>query len=674
MNYLTAIIAFPLFLLIWGFELWLFLTSKVKKSNLAVTRLCMLVSTLQMISCWFWLLGFVYSKQRDANGEWKTGVGVLSEAMGEDEEMNCPGLVGAEMILAMFQALFSVITVHQTLQLRRLYNRTTNAGFQNDPWIKPLFGAILGCYLYFCFMTAHNRRCQRSGAPKYWQLAKEKYGAAAPAVMDALDLKYGAEDVVADQHYLSVWVPWQHHFYPIFLIFDAVFGLMMNNYVNSLSAAFSSGNGKTNKTVKIFQLFFNYEAKMIIAGCALAVGIFVVQFILKAKALSMIACVFCVLMYVTYALRRVPMMMLYCQFPPFVNKFGMALEGGDGGNASQNERMQISVLGTACTGKTTLFKQLQIILGGGFSVDDRDRACKDTRDHCTKLVAALVNYDAGVYNALQPAHRAAIEDAATNGVNDGNMTAVCAAMNAAAADDAVMALLKKHDADMIGNPSYFAARFSDVYREGYVPSDDDILRVRKKTESLEWLDVVHPQTQQTIRFHDAPGQKDKFDQWRALRKYEVIDATIFVMAISDFNKYVAHAKDNVDNYRAQAFSGAEAAEGGMINALNDSLSVFEMAMKASKGKPIILFFNKVDLLEIKLAAGLEATEHHPKCAGNDKALVVDYFTKVWTDVGLKCGVSKVDVYPTCATDQATMQVVVTQILQQLLAKQLAAMF
>jgi hypothetical protein len=228
------------------------------------------------------------------------------------------------MLLAVFQALFSLVTVHQALQMREILKRTQDSAYRTSEWVKPLFALGLGIYVYFAWCTAFNRRCQRGGNPRDWQVLKEKYGEAKTAAfMKEMDLNYNS----ADDEFLSIWVPWQHHFYPIFLIFDSIFGLMLYSDVKKLALSFqsSAGKGQVNQTVRTFQKFFKFEAQMILIGCVLAILIFIIQFMLKVKALSIVACFFCVAMYVTYACRRVPMMMLYTQFPPFVKKFGMDL-------------------------------------------------------------------------------------------------------------------------------------------------------------------------------------------------------------------------------------------------------------------------------------------------------------------------------------------------------------
>jgi hypothetical protein len=85
-----------------------------------------------------------------------------------------------------------------------------------------------------------------------------------------------------------------------------------------------------------------------------------------------------------------------------------------------------------------------------------------------------------------------------------------------------------------------------------------------------------------------------------------------------------------------------------------------------------MFFNKVDLLDIKLKKGASVKEHFPECPGDDRDSIVAYFSEKYKALARKP--ENITIYPTCATDQETMNTVVTQMLQQLLAKQLKALF
>jgi len=374
--------------------------------------------------------------------------------------------------------------------------------------------------------------------------------------------------------------------------------------------------------------------------------------------------------------------MLYTQFPPFVKKFDMELDAGDssagggkavgpngGGAMGESSLFAVQVLGTAACGKTTLFKQLRIILGGGFSNRDREEAADHIKEHILMLTQVLLSDMPGGDAIGTPETRAQIKS-----MNVPLTEASVATLSGVLNDPAFEEHLSTHARNMDGNPNYFLAKanFAKFFVPDYQPSDDDILKVRKKTDSLEFLDVVHPQTNQSIRFHDAPGQKEKFDQWRALKKFEVIDATIFVLSIADFNRYI-ESGGNVDSYKSATMGAAEGKEKGLTNAMDDNLQVFKDTVARTANKtPVIMFFNKIDLLENKIAAGANVQEHFPEIKGNDRDSVVEYFSERYKSQVKKP--ENITIYPTCATDQETMNAVVTQMLGQLLAKQLKALF
>lgn len=111
MNYLTAIIAGPTFTLLWLLELWMVFYNGInRKVHSLQCYTLILVSTLQMISCWFWFAGF-YNATLIPEGN------VLSEANNPGEVSYCPGLVGAEVILSIFQYIMSMLSIYTVLQL-----------------------------------------------------------------------------------------------------------------------------------------------------------------------------------------------------------------------------------------------------------------------------------------------------------------------------------------------------------------------------------------------------------------------------------------------------------------------------------------------------------------------------------------------------------------------------
>lgn len=293
MNYLTAIVALPLFLAIFCAETWMVFSSQgrqarraQKSSGRIIIASCWAVSFLQMLSCWFWFFGFVFSTTND----------VFSEAMESNEEMNCFGLVGAEVLLSLFQAVVSVMTMFQFLGMvsisSAVCNLRNNANAGKLSLLHRIalgvFTFVIAAYTVLAWFTARNRRCPQSDDQLMW---------------------------------------FQHHFYPVYLLVDVGTSLGTHYFANKIldfvqvsiqpqHSLSQSSESPTTTTRRLIQLtkFYAFQCKLTIMGGLFALGMFVIQFSLSVEALSLIACVFCVLMYLTYAMRRVPMLAEYLRF------------------------------------------------------------------------------------------------------------------------------------------------------------------------------------------------------------------------------------------------------------------------------------------------------------------------------------------------------------------------
>ncbi|KAI8845966.1 hypothetical protein BJ741DRAFT_586259 [Chytriomyces cf. hyalinus JEL632] len=322
MNYLTAIIAVPLFMLIWIFEVHLRWVSEAmalaSPMVKALANTSIVVSTLQMISCWFWLFGFALGKTDN----------VFSEAKGPGEHGNCVGLVGAEWLLAIFQMLTSIVTFVQMLNVRSTALVAVEGGRPKDVRLASpplvILITLLATYTGIAFTTAINRRCPQ----------------ATPVFPEA-----------------------SHYFYPIYLAVDLVSSLFSIYYgrllrdiclgasilatdaaktnrssgkselsghkaplvtaaVGSDFSASGKGSAKnsskpakvtvSHSTVELYK-FMLFQGTLTVIGSLLAIAIFILQFMVNIPALSLIACVFCVLMYITYAIRRVILMLKFCR-------------------------------------------------------------------------------------------------------------------------------------------------------------------------------------------------------------------------------------------------------------------------------------------------------------------------------------------------------------------------
>eukprot|EP00122_Pirum_gemmata_P001782 Pgem_evm1s1608 len=88
-----------------------------------------------------------------------------------------------------------------------------------------------------------------------------------------------------------------HHFYPIYLIFDIIVYAIAFKSVSKVSEY-----SKSNITRNFYIVFLTAIP---------AIGMFVLQFMIKITALSVVACVFCLLMYLGYFLRQKAIIYLF---------------------------------------------------------------------------------------------------------------------------------------------------------------------------------------------------------------------------------------------------------------------------------------------------------------------------------------------------------------------------
>ncbi|KAJ3379102.1 hypothetical protein HDU84_007050 [Entophlyctis sp. JEL0112] len=323
MNYFTAIIAVPLFCLIWLFEVHLRVVStvmaKAKATVAVIVNASLAISTLQMISCWFWLFGFVFSKTD----------GIFSEADKPDEETNCFGLVGAEWILAVFQMMTSVVTFIQMLNIRSIC-RAHGEAQKISVKLVVLFSAVLLGYTGIAWTTAWNRRCPQATPilPQATHYFYPVYLLVDIVTSIATLLYISTLNLKLENMYMQVSVSDSHHSevpakatQP--LIASTLTGTRsltkpnaqtgLGNTTGISVPAATSKSSSLPKSVVELAMFVSFQCKLTIVAALFACGIFVLQFMSHVEALSIVACVFCVCMYITYAVRRVLMLMKYCR-------------------------------------------------------------------------------------------------------------------------------------------------------------------------------------------------------------------------------------------------------------------------------------------------------------------------------------------------------------------------
>jgi len=273
------------------------------------------------------------------------------------------------------------------------------------------------------------------------------------------------------------------------------------------------------------------------------------------------------------------------------------LGGGCGASAvaPSDPPKQLVLLGGGECGKTTIFKQIQILHGTGFNdVASLEWLPAIHRSPFRSMKVLLGSLrDTGKLDAMGPDDRARVARVA-----EAAESATITLTPALAADIALLwrhakmtELLEEADAaaasgaggkdasgraqrlDLDDNAVFFMDRVEEIAKPTYTPSNEDILKVRDPTRTIETLDFQANKAK--FRVIDVGGQRMERPKWNLTGD---ITAVIFVCALTEYNQVLR--------------------EDMKQNRLKESINLFDIACnRRYPEKPIILFLNKKDLFE-----------------------------------------------------------------------------
>ncbi|KAI0272166.1 G-alpha-domain-containing protein [Russula aff. rugulosa BPL654] len=156
---------------------------------------------------------------------------------------------------------------------------------------------------------------------------------------------------------------------------------------------------------------------------------------------------------------------------------------------------------------------------------------------------------------------------------------------------------------------FFLRAIDRVAAGGYIPSTDDILHARIQTMGVAEHQFEVPLHGRTVTWHlyDVGGARGQRHTW--VPYFEEANAIIFVAPISAFDQYLD--------------------EDPRTNRIDDSLQLFTTicSNQLLKNLHLVLFLNKTDVLQNKLANGARVNKYITSFGNrpNDYESVVNYF-------------------------------------------------
>jgi GTPase SAR1 family protein len=280
-------------------------------------------------------------------------------------------------------------------------------------------------------------------------------------------------------------------------------------------------------------------------------------------------------------------------------------------------KVKLLLLGAGESGKSTLFRQMEILYGKGFSEDDRRQQFTsvvylNTILAMKALCTAVDTLDDGAlkaqlaataeFDALQ-----ALDDHAEIDDTNGKL------VQTLWADPAIQAAwVRRAEFQIVETNKKFFDDIERIMDFDYVPSEEDILHTRVRTSGI--IKKEYNIDDVNFQMFDVGGQRNERKKW--IHCFDDVHAVIFVAAISEYDQVCF--------------------EDSSTNRMHEALTLFNDVANSKwfTDTSIILFLNKRDLFEEKIkSVKIKSLPEFDDYEGeeNDYEDGIKYFLKKFLD-------------------------------------------
>ncbi|XP_075899792.1 guanine nucleotide-binding protein subunit alpha-14-like [Nelusetta ayraudi] len=250
---------------------------------------------------------------------------------------------------------------------------------------------------------------------------------------------------------------------------------------------------------------------------------------------------------------------------------------------------KLLLLGTGESGKSTFIKQMRIIHGKGYSDADRKGFTRLVFQNIVTSIQSLIaamktlRIDFVAEENIQRAQR--LEQ-----IEADQLTTLepwqADAIKLVWSDHGIQSCYERRREFQLSDSSkYYLSDLERISAASYIPSQQDILRVRVATTGI----VEYPFDLQNVVFRmvDVGGQRSERRKW--IHCFENITSVIYLAAISEYDQVLFENEND--------------------NRLQESLALFKTILASPwfEKSSTILFLNKKDLLEEKIMRSHVAT-------------------------------------------------------------------
>jgi GTPase SAR1 family protein len=309
---------------------------------------------------------------------------------------------------------------------------------------------------------------------------------------------------------------------------------------------------------------------------------------------------------------------------------------------------KLLLLGAGESGKSTLFKQMIQIYGKGFPESERKSFTNIIYNNIITSMKTLVqqseNYGR-VSSDLENAKRLVDEELKGDEEIDEKLGDT---LKSLWEDAGIQATFEQRaNFQLTDSTKYFMDRLDEIMKDGYIPSEQDVLRSRVRTTGIVENDFVIDGNQ--FKMYDVGGQRNERKKW--IHCFENVTAVLFVAAISEYDQ-VLYEDENTNR---------------MVEALN----LFEEICNSRwfRETSMILFLNKRDLFAEKIKK-VPLSKYFPDYTGDNSFEAAAEFLQEQFESKNRNPDKQVYTHITCATDTGNIAAVFNAVKDIIIRKSL----
>jgi len=315
----------------------------------------------------------------------------------------------------------------------------------------------------------------------------------------------------------------------------------------------------------------------------------------------------------------------------------------------QKQIIKMLLLGAGESGKSTIFKQMKVINKNGYSEKERKEFTGIVYSNVISSMKSLMD----AYDKLEvdmPPDLTALNDkfneaAESEKLDPGMGVDLLTMWNH---ESCKAMFMRRNEFQLNDSTQYYFGDIERLCSDGYIPTEQDVLRSRVRTTGIVQSDFTIKGIQ--FSMFDVGGQRNERRKW--IHCFDNVQAVVFVASASEFDQKLFEDETQ--------------------NRLDEAIQLFDQICNSKwfKSTAMILFLNKKDLMEEKLVEKNFADFVESYSGPNEFKPICDHMK------GMFLAKNKADksvfVQITCATDTTNVKFVFNAVVAIILEENMKA--